>query len=65
MELGPRDRLSQAFWHEQKKGRTLETPYGQVVHLDLRHLGEKKIDERLPLVRELAKAIWMWTRSMT
>jgi fumarate reductase flavoprotein subunit len=25
MELGPRDRLSQAFWHEQKKGRTIET----------------------------------------
>ncbi len=56
MELGPRDRLSQAFWHEQKKGRTTETPYGDVVHLDLRHLGEKKIDERLPLVRELAQS---------
>ncbi len=56
MELGPRDRLSQAFWHEQKKGRTMETPYGHVVHLDLRHLGEKLIDERLPLVRELAQS---------
>ncbi len=56
MELGPRDRLSQAFWHEQKKGRTINTPHGDVVHLDLRHLGEKKIDERLPMVRELAKA---------
>ena len=22
MELGPRDRVSQAFWHEQKKGNT-------------------------------------------
>ena len=54
MELGPRDRLSQAFWHEQKKGRTIETPHGDVVHLDLRHLGEKKIDERLPMVRDLA-----------
>ena len=56
MELGPRDRLSQAFWHEQKKGRTIKTPDGDVVYLDLRHLGEKKIDERLPMVRELATA---------
>jgi fumarate reductase flavoprotein subunit len=54
MELGPRDRLSQAFWHEQQKGRTIKTPYGDVVHLDIRHLGEKKINERLPMVRELA-----------
>ncbi|MBT4933166.1 MAG: fumarate reductase (quinol) flavoprotein subunit [Rhodospirillaceae bacterium] len=54
MELGPRDRLSQAFWHEQQKGRTISGPHGDVVHLDIRHLGEKKIDERLPLVRDLA-----------
>ena len=56
MELGPRDRLSQAFWHEQKAGRTIATPYGDVVHLDIRHLGEQKIDERLPMVRELASS---------
>ena len=54
MELGPRDRLSQAFWHEQKKGNTVETNWGDCVLLDMRHLGEKKINERLPLVRELA-----------
>jgi fumarate reductase flavoprotein subunit len=54
MELGPRDRLSQAFWHEQKKGNTVETAWGDCVLLDMRHLGEKKINERLPLVRELA-----------
>src|SRR5829696_4258240 len=53
MELGPRDRLSQAFVHEVEKGRTVETPYGQVVHLDLRHLGAAKIDIKLPMVREL------------
>jgi fumarate reductase flavoprotein subunit len=53
MELGPRDRLSQAFVGEMEKGRTIETPYGQVVHLDLRHLGEKIINTRLPFVREL------------
>jgi fumarate reductase flavoprotein subunit len=54
MELGPRDRLSQAFWHEQKKGRTIAGPHGDVVHLDIRHLGEKLINERLPMVRDLA-----------
>lgn len=53
MELGPRDRLSQAFIGELEKGRTIETPYGHVVHLDLRHLGEKIINTRLPFVREL------------
>jgi fumarate reductase flavoprotein subunit len=53
MELGPRDRLSQAFVKEQEKGRTLEGPYGHYVHLDLRHLGEKVIDAKLPFVREL------------
>jgi fumarate reductase flavoprotein subunit len=53
MELGPRDRLSQAFVKEDEKGRTTPTPYGPVVHLDLRHLGEKLINARLPFVREL------------
>ena len=53
MELGPRDRLSQAFVKEVEKGRTIDTPYGPVVHLDLRHLGEKIIDAKLPFVREL------------
>lgn len=54
MELGPRDRLSQAFWHEQKKGNTVSTAWGDCVLLDMRHLGEKTINERLPFVRELA-----------
>lgn len=56
MELGPRDRLSQAFWHEQQKGRTVQSKWGDVVHLDMRHLGEKKINERLPLVRDLSRS---------
>ena len=55
MELGPRDRVSQAFVHEQEKGRTLESPYGHVVHLDLRHLGAELIDRKLPFVRELCQ----------
>nr|VFJ96468.1 MAG: succinate dehydrogenase subunit A [Candidatus Kentron sp. LFY]VFK20131.1 MAG: succinate dehydrogenase subunit A [Candidatus Kentron sp. LFY] len=54
MELGPRDRLSQAFWQEQKKGNTIPTKWGDSVNLDMRHLGEKHIDERLPLVRDLS-----------
>jgi fumarate reductase flavoprotein subunit len=53
MELGPRDRLSQAFVQEVEKGRTIESPYGPIVHLDLRHLGAKMIDTKLPMVREL------------
>ena len=54
MELGPRDRVSQAFWHEQKKGNMVATRWGDCMLLDMRHLGEKKIDERLPLVRDMA-----------
>ncbi len=53
MELGPRDRLSQAFVKEQRAGRTVESPWGDVVHLDIRHLGEEAIDEKIPFVREL------------
>ena len=53
MELGPRDRLSQAFVHEEEKGRTVNGPYGPVVNLDLRHLGEEKINAKIPFVREL------------
>ncbi len=53
MELGPRDRLSQAFVKEMEKGRTIEGPYGPIVHLDIRHLGEKEINAKLPFVREL------------
>jgi fumarate reductase flavoprotein subunit len=55
MELGPRDRLSQAFIKERERGRTVPTPYGEVVYLDVRHLGEAKINKKIPFVRELAK----------
>ncbi|MDO9644334.1 fumarate reductase (quinol) flavoprotein subunit [Glaesserella parasuis] len=57
MELGPRDKVSQAFWQEWRKGNTLKTAKGvDVVHLDLRHLGEKYLHERLPFICELAQA---------
>ncbi len=54
MELGPRDILSRCHMQELQKGRTFEGPYGHYVHLDLRHLGEAKINQKLPFVRELA-----------
>jgi fumarate reductase flavoprotein subunit len=55
MELGPRDRLSQAFEKELEKGRTLEGPYGAYVHLDVRHLGKEIVNEKIPFVRELCR----------
>ena len=54
MELGPRDILSRCHMQELAKGRTFEGPYGHYVHLDLRHLGEGIINQKLPFVRELA-----------
>ena len=53
MELGPRDRISQAIYHEIERGRSIDTAHGDVVHLDLRPLGEDLIDTKLPFVREL------------
>jgi fumarate reductase flavoprotein subunit len=55
MELGPRDILSRAIMQEFQEGRGFKGAYGEYVHLDLRHLGEAKIDERLPFVRELSR----------
>ncbi len=56
MELGPRDRLSQAFWHESRKGRTIQHPkFGEVVNLDMTHLGEAKLMDRLPMISSLSK----------
>jgi len=54
MELGPRDRLSQAFVKEREAGRTFEGADGDYVELDIRHLGEREIDRKIPMVRELA-----------
>src|SRR5499425_2404020 len=54
-ELGPRDMVSRAEMREFQAGRGFKGPYGDYVHLELMHLGEEKIDKRLPFVRELAK----------
>jgi succinate dehydrogenase / fumarate reductase flavoprotein subunit len=50
MELAPRDIVARAIQTEVDKGSGFENEY---VHLDLRHLGEKTIDKRLPSVREI------------
>lgn len=54
VELAPRDVISRAEQTEILEGRGLEGPYGSYIALDLTHLGEEKINERLPLIREVA-----------
>ena len=50
MELAPRDIVARAIQMEIDKGNGFENEY---VLLDLRHLGEKTINKRLPSVREI------------
>jgi len=52
MELAPRDVVSRAIATEIREGGGAEGGY---VHLDLTHLGEAVIRERLPQVLELAR----------
>ena len=55
MELAPRDLVSRAIETEIMEGRGFKDEEGnEFVYLDLRHLGRKKIIERLPQIRELA-----------
>jgi fumarate reductase flavoprotein subunit len=55
MELGPRDIISRAMVTEFEAGRGFEGPHGKYMHLDVRHLGEKVIDRKLPFMRELGR----------
>ncbi|MCX6829175.1 MAG: FAD-binding protein [candidate division Zixibacteria bacterium] len=50
MELAPRDITARSIQTEINEGRGFEDRY---VYLDLRHLGAKKIMERLPGIREI------------
>jgi succinate dehydrogenase / fumarate reductase, flavoprotein subunit len=50
MELAPRDIVARAIKTEINEDRGFE---GKYVHLDLRHLGADKINERLPGIREI------------
>ena len=55
MELAPRDMVSRAIETEIAQGRGFEDEEGnKFVFLDLRHLGKRKILEKLPQIRELA-----------
>jgi fumarate reductase flavoprotein subunit len=56
LELGPRDLVSRSIIHEVEAGRGVQGPDGKsiYVHLDFRHLGAARIEEKLPMVRELA-----------
>ena len=54
MELAPRDMVSRAIEFEIREGRGVGEGARAYVYLDLRHLGEEKIKERLPQVRQLA-----------
>src|SRR2546428_12882579 len=53
MELGPRDRLSQAFVKEMEKGRTLAGAFGPYVHPGPPPPGGQMIDKKIPLVSGL------------
>jgi fumarate reductase flavoprotein subunit len=55
MELGPRDIISRAMITEFEAGRGFDGPHGRYMHLDVRHLGEKVIDRKLPFMRELGR----------
>lgn len=55
MELGPRDLISRAIITELEAGRGFGDPQSGYVHLDLRHLGEARLRERLPFVLELTR----------
>ena len=55
MELAPRDVVARAMWREIIEGRGFESENGPYIALDLTHLGEEKIEERLPLIRDMCK----------
>ncbi len=54
METAPRDIVSRSETTEILEGRGFKSPEGMdYVHLDLTHLGAQKINERLPMIREV------------
>jgi succinate dehydrogenase / fumarate reductase flavoprotein subunit len=53
MELAPRDIVSRCIQTEINEGRGFDHPLGKYIQLDLRHLGEKKILERLPGIHSI------------
>jgi len=57
MELAPRDVVARAETREILEGRAFASPHGSYIALDLRHLGEDRINERLPLIRDVARKL--------
>lgn len=53
LELAPRDIVSRSIQMEINEGRCFEHPLGNYIRLDLVHLGEEKIIERLPGIRKI------------
>jgi succinate dehydrogenase / fumarate reductase flavoprotein subunit len=53
MELAPRDMVSRAMYQEIRAGRGIGGK--DYVYLDLRHLGRKLIEEKLPDITEFAR----------
>ena len=54
MELAPRDIVSRSEQTEIEEGRGVPGPEGiPAINLDLTHLGADKINERLPMIREV------------
>jgi succinate dehydrogenase / fumarate reductase, flavoprotein subunit len=53
MELAPRDMVSRAIYQEIRAGRGIDGK--DYVHLDVRHLGRKKIDEKLPDITDFVR----------
>jgi succinate dehydrogenase / fumarate reductase flavoprotein subunit len=54
MELAPRDIVSRCIQTEINEGRGFDHPLGRYIQLDIRHLGERKIVERLPGIRKIS-----------
>jgi len=53
-ELAPRDLVSRSEMTEIEEGLGIKEPNGlDYIYLDLRHLGAKRINEQLPLIREV------------
>ncbi len=53
MELAPRDMVSRAIVQEIRAGRGIDGK--DYVYLDVRHLGRKKIDEKLPDITDFVR----------
>ena len=53
MELAPRDMISRAIYQEVRAGRGIGGR--DYIHLDVRHLGRKVIEEKLPDITDFAR----------